>query len=116
LLPLPPPPISQLVSASGAPAPPPPPPPPIPDPEDFVPFDNGIHLCRHHKPSNTERRLDPKYWFFQAVRQGCTRCVDFCVRRHLINKNIVSNTNGYTALAYARDEGNAAMVDFILSL
>ena len=116
LLPLPPPPISQPVSSSGSPAPPPPPPPPVPEPEGFVSFDEGIHLCRHHKPKNALRRLDSKYWFFQAVRQGCFRCVECCVRRHFIDKHIMSDNDGHTALDFARYEGNDAMVDFILGL
>ena len=75
---------SQPSSSSGLQVPTPPPAPTLPF-SLFVPFEGGKHLCQQHRPTNKDRRSMLKYWFYQAAIQGCTRCVEFCVRRHGID-------------------------------
>ena len=82
----------------------------------LVPFDGGRHLCPTHEPRNTAKKSDIGYWFFKAAEQGCTQCVEFCVRSHHIDKHVLSNSGKWTASAFARDCGQFAMVDFIAQL
>ena len=107
----------QVEADGDVPPPPPPGPPPppvlqivvVPPP---VPFD-GRHLCHRHKPSNKRRARDPKYWMYNAAKQGCQACVAYCVRHHGIPKNVESDTNGYTAEDFARYYQQTDMVNFL---
>jgi hypothetical protein len=87
---------------------------------DYVPFEidfeGGRHLCKKHKPKSKSRRHDPKYWFFNAVTDGCQRCVACCVYRHNIDKDVVSDNNQFTAQDYARYNENADMLRFLQML
>ena len=81
-----------------------------------IPFEDGTHLCKKHKPKTQSRRDDPKYWFFNAAKQGCKNCVAFCVERHGIDKNVVSETHKYTAEDFARYNEDDEMFEFLQSL
>ena len=87
---------------------------------DYVPFEidfeGGRHLCKKHKPKSKSRRHDPKYWFFNAVTDGCQRCVACCVYRHNIDKDVVSDNNQFTAQDFARYNENADMLRFLQML
>ena len=99
----------------------PPPPPPVlqivvvppPDPGVVIPFHDGRHLCKRHKPSNKRRARDPKYWMYNAAKQGCQGYVAYCVRHHGIPKNVASDTNGYTAEDFARYFQQTDVVNFL---
>ena len=92
---------------------PPPRPPPEADPSQVVPFKAGRYLCTLHTPQSKNRRDDSKYWFYNATRSGCKSCVRFCVQSHGIDKNVRSNTNNYTARAFAEYNNDQVMMDFI---
>ena len=108
-------PSSQSSSSSALPVPTLPPAPQL-QLAALVPFDGGRHRCPTHEPRNTAKKSDIRYWFFKAAEQGCTQCVEFCVRSHHIDKHVLSNSGKWTALAFARDCGQFAMVDFIAQL
>ena len=100
-------------------APPTPPPPPQSTDElvtGDISFDGGIHLCKKHKPKSKNRQGDPKYWFFNAVKHGCKKCVAFCVDSHGIALDVVSDTNKYTAKDFAHHYEDTDMLDFLQSL
>ena len=89
---------------------------PSPALEDYRPFEGGRHLCKTHKPRKPARRAKPKYWLFNAARQGCYKCVRFCVRNHHIDKHIESDNHPWTAVDFATDAHQWDMADYILSL
>ena len=108
-----------------------PPPPPLPSSDDFslaivpfspggipvvVPFEGGKHLCKTHKPKTKSRQDVLKYWFFGAVNHSCQRCVAFCVNKHGIDINVVSDNNAYTAQDFASYNDDAAMEQFLKTL
>ena len=80
----------------------PPPPPQLVPSIDDVPFESiplftGDIPFEGDKPKAKSRQDDPKYWLFNAVTDGCKDCVAFCVDRHGIDKDVVSDTNQCTA-------------------
>ena len=81
-----------------------------------VPFDGGKHLCKKHKPKRTSRKDDVKYWFFNAVNHSCQDCVAFCVNKHGIDIDVVSDNKEYTAQAYAKYNKDAEMLHFLQML
>jgi hypothetical protein len=81
-----------------------------------IPFEGGRYLCKRHKPKSKCRRDDPKYWFFKAVTDGCQDCVAFCVDRHGIDKNVVSDNNKFTAQDFARYNKDTDMLQFLQML
>ena len=81
-----------------------------------VPFDGGKHLCKKHKPKRTSRKDDVKYWFFNAVNHNCQDCVAFCVNKHGIDIDVVSDNKEYTAQAYAKYNKDAEMLHFLQML
>ena len=106
----------------------PPPPPSLPSTDDVpaasqaailtafmpqVPFEGGKHLCKKHKPTAKKRQDVPKYWMFNAVKDGCKFCVGTCVRRHGIDIDSVSDNNQYTVEDFARLKGDGEMLDFL---
>ena len=109
-------PVSQPSSSSALYVPMPPLTAPTPHLEELVPFEDGLHLCKTHRPTNPVRRTDPKYWFFKAAQQGCKECVEFCVRSHHINKHVLSNSGTWNASDFAKHFHQPAMVEFIAQL
>ena len=99
---------------------PPPPPPseswPHAAASEIVPFDGGKWLCRDHRPKSKHRRGDLKYWFFQVVRDNCKECVRFCVNKHGLNADVVSDNKHYSATEFAVHEELWNMVGFLESL
>ena len=114
----------------------PPPPPPLPSTDDVpfeivpfhsgdrqaailttfmppLPFEGGKHLCKKHKPMAKRRQDDPKYWLFNAVKDGCKVCVGTCVARHGIDINALSDNNQYTVVDFARYKGDEEMLFFL---
>ena len=59
------------------------------------------------------RQDDPKYWLFNAVKNGCKVCVGTCVARHGIDIDSVSDNNQYTVEDFARYKGDEEMLDFL---
>ena len=82
----------------------------------MVPFEGGKHLCKTHKPKTKSRQDDLKYWFFGAVNHSCQRCVAFCVNKHGIDINVVSDNNAYTAQDFASYNEDAEMEQFLKTL
>ena len=93
---------------------------------DDIPFEGGRHLCKRHKPIAKNRQEDPRYWFFNAVLDGCKDCVAFCVHRHGIDKDVESDNMVYnpttrkrlptrtmTAADFARLNKDAEMLCFL---
>ena len=81
-----------------------------------VPFDGGKHLCKKHKPKRPSRKDDVKYWFFNAVIHSCQDCVAFCVNKHGVDIDVVSDNKEYTAQAYAKYNKDAEMLHFLQML
>ena len=78
-----------VARGSGDPVPPPPP-----------PIQGTAQLCKEHKPKgNRASRL--KYWFFQAVSDGCTNCVGILVNDLGVDKDVRSDTMKYSAKDFA---------------
>ena len=81
-----------------------------------LPFEGGKHLCKKHKPKTKSRQDDVKYWFFNAVNHSCQDCVAFCVNKHGIDIDVVSDNNEYTAQDYASYNKDAEMLQFLQML
>ena len=81
-----------------------------------VPFEGGKHLCKKHKPKKKSRKDDVKYWFFNAVNHSCQDCVSFCVNKHGIDIDVVSDNKEYTAQDYAKYNKDAEMLQFLQML
>ena len=81
-----------------------------------LPFEGGRHLCMNHKPKGKSRQDDPKYWLFNAVKDSCKVCVGFCVARHVIDNDSVSDNNQNSAEDFARYFEDEEMLDFLKML
>ena len=81
-----------------------------------VPFDGGKHLCKKHKPTAKRRQDVVKYWFFNAVIHSCQDCVAFCVNKHGVDIDVVSDNKEYTAQAYAKYNKDPEMLHFLQML
>ena len=78
-----------------------------------LPFEGGKHLCKKHKPMAKRKQDVPKYWLFNAVKDGCKVCVGTCVARHGIDINALSDNNQYTVVDFARYKGDEEMLFFL---
>ena len=76
-------------------------------------FEGGKHLCKKHKPMAKRKQDVPKYWLFNAVKDGCKVCVGTCVARHGIDINALSDNNQYTVVDFARYKGDEEMLFFL---
>ena len=71
----------------------------IPPPPPQLVLNFG-HLCQKHKPSKN-RANRPKYWFFNAVSHGCQPCVKILVEDMGVDKDELSDTQGFSAMDFA---------------
>ena len=72
-------------------------------------------LCLKHKPTRT-RQGQLKYWYFNAVSHGCKGCVRILVQDMDVDKNVVSDTQGYSAMEFAVHYEQHAMSAYLDTL
>jgi len=60
-------------------------------------------LCKTHKPSKKAKRESATYWFLNACRDGCLRCVKLLVEECGVRKDVLSNSGSYNGRDFAED-------------
>ena len=78
-------------------------------------FPGTENLCQKHKPSQNRVGL-LKYWYFNAVKHGCQECVRTLVQDMGVDKDVISNTQGYTAMHFAVYFKQPEMMEFLGTL
>ena len=73
------------------------------------------NLCPCHKPPK-KRQGDLKYWYFNAVSQGCKKCVLILVHQMGVDKDATSDNRGYDAMDFAEYFKQPAMRAFLETL
>ena len=63
-------------------------------------------LCKAHKPPNKTRKDSAPYWFFNACRDGCLRCVQLLVDVHRVPKDIRSESGAYNGRDFVVDSAS----------